>query len=226
MDFPCDLQNCTSAAKARSQRGEWTRMVDNADQARAMADDLLSVCALSKCIWSVTSITCTRKCSWPVVWLLFMEVVQGLSFGLKLVDWPMLFLNSRPRTADEFEVLMDLECRASLILSVILSSISLVQCIDEALMLRREAGNWKLRGIVQALPLLVILLIWCIWIITVVHGKSDYRAVPILSLFISLMCFCSACCWSWAALHRAKNGAPCATCGCSSIEPNEQGEGG
>mmetsp|Transcript_25232 Transcript_25232/g.55022 ORF Transcript_25232/g.55022 Transcript_25232/m.55022 type:complete len:138 (-) Transcript_25232:82-495(-) len=114
---------------------------------------------------------------------------------------------------------MDVDCDASFLITAILSGITLVQCIDEALMVRKEQKRCMACAIFQALPMLVILVAWWVWL-SLGEDDSYYRAVPILSLFISLMCFCSACCWSWAALHRAKNGVPCAACcGPSDAEP-------
>eukprot|EP00438_Fugacium_kawagutii_P005833 Skav231217 [mRNA] locus=scaffold2958:240111:244391:- [translate_table: standard] len=97
MDFPCKLKNCTDAVVQQyqpvSDPPTWELTAKAVDGERRMVDLLLSVLAILKCFWSIASIACTRKCS-AAVWLLCVEVLQGLSFAVKLVDWPQLLLGS------------------------------------------------------------------------------------------------------------------------------------
>ncbi|CAL1134080.1 unnamed protein product [Cladocopium goreaui] len=94
MDFPCKLKNCTQAVVNQYHHvDDWGVSQKSVDQERQMTDDLLSVLAILKSMWSLASIGCTRKCSYAVAWLVFMEVIQALCFAMKLVDWPKFFLH-------------------------------------------------------------------------------------------------------------------------------------
>ena len=139
------------------------------DEERVMVSDLLTLLAILKCTWSVASIACTRKCNWPVAWLLFVELLQCSAFALQLINWPGLVNHLHPsHDMSGFEI----DCVAIAFVTAMISLVSLIQCIDEVLMLRRDGGKWILKAFLQGSPLLVVLAGWCAWAILAHRSRS------------------------------------------------------
>lgn len=123
-----------------------------------MVDDLLTMLALGKCIWAMLSILCTRFCSWPIVWLVAVEVLQFSSFALKLSIWP------DPVPGFDRNVLhADSDCPGKSIAAAAISIVALVQCVDEVVMLRREQRPWIRLAFLVFLPFVAVVGCWGIW---------------------------------------------------------------
>lgn len=141
------------------------------DEERNIAADIITNLAILKCVWSVASIACTRKCTWPVVWLLFVEVLQCCAFALKMISWPPVVRHVDP---SQEESMSGIECLATCIETALISVVALIQCIDEVLMLRRERSKWiAVRALVQIMPMVMILTCWCVWI-SLAHQESHW----------------------------------------------------